>query len=354
MNTGTRHAPESQRPGQMTLVMRAARIAGPHRPSRPRLPLGVKQAIGGEIDWRLTVIAAFSFLVHFGVIGSLYSDWTDPIVSEGVTTGGLVDMLAKIPAVPVEPPVQGETVLAPVAESTLAPGTPAPTPVKKTPGTSVTDPGRASEAREAALARQAEKMLIDTVGAYGGDSALDGVLRRGEIPPVDLSAIAPSSSGVSASTVSGLSFGTAGDRLVHPGGASRGLAGIGPTRGTADDGAGRGRTEPGPTVDAEPGKTIETVPIANADRIVAGLRPAFRQCYSRGLGADPGMSGKVVIAAKVAANGEVSAADAVSSSGLSAGVIACIQRKIMNAQFDPPGPTGSTVRIPITFVQQGR
>ena len=54
----------------------------------------------------------------------------------------------------------------------------------------------------------------------------------------------------------------------------------------------------------------------------------------------------------MAPNGEVQSADQQSNSGLSPQVIACIQRKIRNAQFDAPGPNGSTIQLPVTFVKQ--
>jgi TonB family protein len=70
------------------------------------------------------------------------------------------------------------------------------------------------------------------------------------------------------------------------------------------------------------------------------------------LNTDPTMSGKVMLSVKIAPNGEVSSADPSGNTGLSAGVVQCLVRKVKNAQFDAPGPTGSTLQIPITFVQQ--
>src|SRR5580693_5986509 len=69
-------------------------VAPPPAQQRPRLPLSVKGGIGSRIDWGLTVIAAFSFLVHFGVVGAMYSDWTDPVVDDGLTAG-LLEMVQR-------------------------------------------------------------------------------------------------------------------------------------------------------------------------------------------------------------------------------------------------------------------
>jgi TonB family protein len=66
------------------------------------------------------------------------------------------------------------------------------------------------------------------------------------------------------------------------------------------------------------------------------------------------MSGKVMISAKISPNGEVASADGTQNTGLSAAVVQCLLRKVRNAQFDAPGPNGSTIQIPVTFVQQGR
>ena len=64
------------------------------------------------------------------------------------------------------------------------------------------------------------------------------------------------------------------------------------------------------------------------------------------------MSGRVVISAKVSPNGEVASADPSGNTGLSEGVVQCLLKKVRNAQFSAPGPNGSTIQIPVTFVQQ--
>ena len=92
--------------------------------------------------------------------------------------------------------------------------------------------------------------------------------------------------------------------------------------------------------------------VLDADRVIAGLRPRFRQCYNTGLQSDPGMSGKVVIAAKVGPNGEVQSANVASNSGLSDSVASCIARAVRGATFAAPGGGVSTLNIPVTFVQQ--
>jgi TonB family protein len=63
------------------------------------------------------------------------------------------------------------------------------------------------------------------------------------------------------------------------------------------------------------------------------------------------MSGKVTISAKVGVNGEVVSSDVVSSSGLSPAVGRCIADVVRRATFSAPGGGGSTLQIPVTFVQ---
>ena len=43
-------------------------VAPPPVQPRPQLPLAVKGGVASQIDWSLTIIAAFSFLLHFGLV----------------------------------------------------------------------------------------------------------------------------------------------------------------------------------------------------------------------------------------------------------------------------------------------
>jgi hypothetical protein len=324
-------------------------VAPPPPQPRPQLPLAVKGGLASQIDWNLTIIAAFSFLLHFGVIGAMYSDWMDPVLNDDMMAGGLIDMMKNIPPAPVETPTEVATG---TATASAAASAAAPSGAPKASGGA--GKGAVSDRQAAALAAQAEAIQMQMLAAFGGGAAVQGALNRGDIPPVDLSGAAASGAGVSASTGNGLNLGSGGG-VVRPGGGGGGLAGIGATKG--DQGAGNAGKETavrGPTGDAQVGVTTATVAVSNAERVVAGLRPGFRACYNQGLQSDPGMAGKVVVAAKISPNGEVASADAAQNTGLSQGVVQCILRKVRNAQFDAPGPNGSTIQIPVTFVQQGK
>src|SRR5205085_787413 len=155
-----------------------------------------------------------------------------------------------------------------------------------------------------------------------------------------LSGVAASGAGVS-NTGGDLRLSSGGGGLVRPGSAGNGLAGIGVTGGGGTGaGAGKETAVKGPTGDAQIGTTTASVPVSNAERVVASLRPKFRACYNKGLATDPSMSGSVTIVTKVAPNGEVTTADGSAVNGLSPDVVSCIARVVRNANFDAPGGSG--------------
>jgi hypothetical protein len=322
-------------------------VAPPPPQPRPQLPLAVKGGLASQIDWNLTIIAAFSFLLHFGVIGAMYSDWMDPVISDDATAGGIIDMMKNIPPAPVEVPP--DPVTATPTATAAATAAPAQASAPKSNGA----PQKMSSTQAAALSAQADQIQMQMLAAFGGGSAVQGALNRGDIPPVDLGSAAASGAGVSASTGNGLNLGSGGG-TIRPGGGSGGLGSIGNTKGTGNGGAGKETAVAGPTGRADVGATTATVAVANAGAVVAGLRAGFRSCYNQGLNVDPTMSGRVTLSVKISPNGEVSSADPTGNTGLSDNVVQCLIRKVRNAQFDSPGPTGSTLQIPITFVQQAK
>ena len=323
-------------------------VAPPPPQPRPQLPLSVKGGLASQIDWDLTIIAAFSFLLHFGLIGAMYSDWMDPPVNEDFNIQGLVDLSKNLPPVQTETPTDATPSPSATASASQ------PSEGKKASSGGKAGGGSVSERQAAALSQQAEAMQMQMLAAFGGNSAVQGALNRSDIPPQDLSGVAKSGAGVS-NTGGDLRLGSGGGGVVQPGKAGGGLAGIGNTGGGGTgSGAGKETAVKGPTGDAQIGTTTASVPVSDAERVVAGLRPKFRACYNKGLASDPGMAGGVTIVTKVAPNGEVSAADASNVSGLSSDVVSCIQRAVRNAQFSAPGGSGSTINIPVKFVQQGK
>ena len=89
-------------------------------------------------------------------------------------------------------------------------------------------------------------------------------------------------------------------------------------------------------------------PVADAEQVIARLRPAFKSCYNRGLTEDPSMAGRIVVVVQVAPSGDVVNVTKDSGSGLSADVESCIMKKTAHATFSA-GP-GGTLKVPVTFV----
>jgi len=329
-------------------------VAPPPVQPRPQLPLAVKGGLASQIDWTLTIIAAFSFLLHFGIVGAMYSDWMDPVVGDDFNVAGLVDMMKNIPPPPAtETPADPSTNATTTSTATAA----NPKPAGGAGGKASSATGRSQAAgnvgdkQAAALAAQADAMQMQMLAALNGGSAVQGALNRSDIPPVDLSGAAASGAGVAHGT-GDLKVGTGGGN-IQGGGKGTGLGLGGGTKGSGTgEGAGAERRVAGPTGEVAFNGSTATVPISDADRVIASLRPRFRQCYQTGLNTDPSQQGKVVITAKVGPNGEVDSANVSSNSGLSPQVAGCIAGVIKRAQFSPPGGGGSTLNVPVTFVQQ--
>ena len=322
-------------------------VAPPPVQPRPQLPLAVKGGLANQVDWNLTIIAAFSFMLHFGLIGAMYSDWMDPIVNDDLNIQSLLDLQKNIPPPPVEEPKPEEDKSKQAEKPSDAPKA-SSAPAKAGSG----EKAKVSDSQAAKLAAAAEAINMQMLAAFGGSSSVAGALSRSDIPPVDLSGAAASSAAVS-STGGDLKLGSGGG-LVQPG-QHGGLGGIAGGTGTSGLGSGTQTVVvKGPSGEASIGATVASVPVANAERVIAGLRAKFRLCYNQGLQSDPGMSGSVTMSVKIAPNGEVNSADSSANTGLSDQVVKCISRALRNAQFDAPGPSGSTIQVPVKFVQQGK
>lgn len=75
-------------------------VAPPEAP-RAQLPVSVLRG-ATSVDWRTTMVAAASFLAHFFVIGTAYSDWLDPVVDDRIDVAGLVESVHPLPGPEVE------------------------------------------------------------------------------------------------------------------------------------------------------------------------------------------------------------------------------------------------------------
>jgi hypothetical protein len=317
-------------------------VAPPPVQPRPRLPLSVKGGVASQIDWNLTIIAAFSFLLHFGLVGAMYSDWMDPVVSDDITAG-LLDMVQRT----LPPPV--ETNDAPTSSASSTDTAPAPTqaPKAQPKGSQAPD-----QKVVAGLIQEADQARIAILAALNGGPNINGAMKDDNGAPVDLNSLANRSGGIS-NTTGGLNLPGGAGGPIHPG-AGGGLQGLhGGETGGASTSAGT-IVKVVPIGDVQYTGSAMSVPVANAEAVIRSqIHPGAKKCYQRGLESDPTQAGKIVILIKVAPSGEVDTVTVQSNSGLSATVAACISSVARRAKFDAPGPSGSQISVPFNFVKQG-
>src|SRR5579864_8896834 len=316
-------------------------VAPPPVQPRPQLPLSVKGGVASQIDWNLTIIAAFSFLLHFGLVGAMYSDWMDPVVNDDITAG-LLDMVQKT----VPPPT--ETTEAPTSSASSTDTAPAPSQTAKSQGKS----GPPDQKVVQGLIQEADQARIAILAALNGGPNINGAMKDDNGAPVDLNSLANRSGGVS-NTTGGLNLPGGADGPIHPGAGSGLQRHHGGETGGASTGAGT-IVKVVPVGDVQYTGSAMSVPVANAEAVIRSqIHPGAKKCYQRGLESDPTQAGKIVILIKVAPSGEVDTATVQSNSGLSASVASCITSVARRAKFDAPGPAGSQISVPFNFVKQG-
>ncbi len=323
-------------------------VAPPPVQPRPQLPLSVKGGVASQIDWNLTIIAAFSFLLHFGLVGAMYSDWMDPVVNDDLTAA-----LVHIVNTPEPPPIE-------TAEpSASAASTDTSAPTKEPSKQPSKQQGAAGNAAPAAtvvsgLLNQAEQARIAILAALNGGPNIQGAMKDDNGAPVDLNSLANREGGIS-NTTGGLNLPGGANGPIKPGSGPGGLQslGHGDNTGPAVNGAGT-VTRVVPVGNVQYGGSSMSVPVANAEAVIRSqIFPAAKRCYQKGLESDPAQAGKLVISIRIAPSGEVDSASPVSNSGLSPGVAACIVGAARRAKFDAPGASGSTIQVPFNFIKQG-
>jgi hypothetical protein len=327
--------------GEVTFLFQF--VAPPPSQPRPRLPLSVKGGMASQIDWSLTIIAAFSFLLHFGLVGAMYSDWMDPVVNDDITAG-LLDMVQRT----VPPPV--ETTEAPTSSASATDTAPAPTQAPKVQAKSGSQ-SAPDQKVVSGLIQEADQARIAILAALNGGPNINGAMKDDNGAPVDLNSLANRSGGISNST-GGLNLPGGAGGPIRPG-AGGGLQGLhGGETGGASTSAGT-VVKVVPVGDVQYGGSAMSVPVANAEAIIRSqIHPGAKKCYQRGLESDPTQAGKLVILIKVAPSGEVDTVSVQSNSGLSAQVANCIASVARRAKFDAPGSSGSQISVPFNFVKQ--
>jgi hypothetical protein len=321
-------------------------VVPPPAHPRPQLPLSVKGGFASDIDWTLATIAALSFLFHFGLVGAMYSDWSDAVVSDDVTAS-LVDNWVRAPSLPVD-------TAEPASDAVSRSPTPAATQRSPEPGPLQSDRppiSAAPNARTVAeLLKEAADARIAIVGGLRGGPNIDRALSDGTGADVDLNELATRSGGFT--NEDGLLSGVSPGGPIQPG-RVRDWADIrGHDTGGASSVAGS-VTPVLPNFEMHELPPMVTAPVANVEAVIHKMiEPGARLCYQRGLQSNPGQAGKVVIVLKIAASGEVDLASVASNAGLSAQVASCIALVAQRARFDRPGGTGATLSVPFNFVLQ--
>jgi hypothetical protein len=324
-------------------------VAPPPMQPRPQLPVAVLRG-ATSIDWPTTMIAAFSFLLHFLGIGALYSDWLDPLINEEANLASLIDSVKSLPPPPVVEQQQSEQ------DRSLNATDEKKESDKSGGGQKAAGPGagsgKMSAHQVAALTKEMDSLEMATIGALSAQGpATAGVLKGGEVATGALDEAAKTGAGISAG-VGGLRIGAGGGAL-RPGAAGGGLEALGATgRSAGTESTGAAQKVAGPQGKADLGSAaVSGGDVANASRVVAGMRAGFRNCFNRELAQNPDAQGKIDLNIKVGPGGEVQGVTAAVSGNLGSAV-ECVKSRARNAQFDPPSGGSAVIRVPVTFVKQ--
>jgi hypothetical protein len=331
--------------------------------AQPQLPVALRKGAFDDLDWKTTFIAAFSFLLHFGAMGAVYSDFADGTLDDdGARVTQAIGILRDLPSPPPVEVRSDDASSAPTPSasprdpSPQAPGrTASAGPARGRLGAPSGGAERAADARARDIARQlaAEGGIILSAIGGAGNNPTDRVLRAGEDTSLGLlDGAATSASGARSGGVAGLSM-NASPGTVRPG-AGQGCASCVADKkrdGTADD-LGK-QTGPkkvtGTTVVSPPETPVGELP--DAGKVVNGLRGLLRACYQRELEGDPTAKGTVRLTATVGPNGEVKSVQAAVS-GLSSSMVSCVSRVVRGAPFGVPKGGSAIVAIPMSFYPQ--
>jgi hypothetical protein len=92
--------------------------------------------------------------------------------------------------------------------------------------------------------------------------------------------------------------------------------------------------------------------VANAERVVSGMKAGFLGCYNRALAFDPTIDGAMGIDIEVGTRGEVIEARPMARNGIGRSLddelVQCLVRRVQAATFLPPEPSGTRARLTTT------
>jgi len=91
--------------------------------------------------------------------------------------------------------------------------------------------------------------------------------------------------------------------------------------------------------------------VISPDKVIAGLRPQFNECFAAGLKKDRKLAGSVTLSAKIEKDGKVSAVTPKLLTGLNAAVVKCLEGKLKAAEFAAKGGVAyaNTLDIPLSY-----
>ena len=352
--------------GEETLLFGFVEL--PPAQAKPQLPISVQSGAANSVDWAFTMLASVSFLMHFGAVGMLYSDWMDPIVSDESAVVSLVEMMAAAPAkLPefVHVPNSDETKPAEPSSDARAtaerPGVRSKTTRAKDGGEPRETPAasRASEtdAQEKGLIAELDRINTVTLAVLDPRHPNTVEVMTSPMPTHDLDEIAKRAGSVRDGTGMGLNLDFTSGAPIDPAKDPRqGLASLGNTAGERASVGERTRVDgPKPIGIAAVSKPQTSgAEIPGAEAVVAGMQASFRRCYEIGLATNPEMSGGVRVTASVGTNGEVRNVSASPSGSVSSTVAQCIAGRVRGAQFEAPKGGAATLIIPVALLQQQR
>jgi outer membrane biosynthesis protein TonB len=328
-------------------------VAPPPIQPKPQLPLAVKGGLASKIDWSFTIIAAFSFLLHFGLAGAVNSDWFDPEIDEDAETAALIQQAKDRPAPPIEE--KKEEVVDPNAkkEDKKDEG-PKVAEKKGGPAAAPGPKGGGVTAKNAdALSKDLDALEMKALGSLGGTGpAQSSILKPGaSAADSSLDKVAGKEGGIDTSGT-GLKTGAGGGGPLMPGQGGGGLSGVGATKGGGGGGGGAGgdksETVKAPTGEASTGSAAGASNVKGVDSVIASNRWRFKACYNKALASDPTAGGTVKVSVKIGEGGEVVSASPASSDA-PGGLTQCIVSSFMSMKFSPPDGGTAQFTVPVVL-----
>ncbi len=299
-------------------------VAAPPPAMRAALPSAVLRGAG--TDWRFVIVAAASFLAHFGFAGAVQADFFDPHVDDESELVALVTHSKLRPEIQLEEKIEISATKTSGAETKVEPTS---TGSSKMAGP-MTKPTPSSDGP--ALGRSLDGLDLKLLGALGKHGPAQSSILRPGAAPADavLDELAKTKNGVE----------TNGSPLKDGGAAGGPIAG-----GKPAFGGGETKTGPAPApsklnelaMPAPPPHDAQVSPAQGAapkdvNSVIARYRWKFRACYGKELAKNPDAHGTIRVRVEVSAEGDV-LSGTTTSSDFSPSMNACIEAAFRGMHF---------------------